>query len=225
MIAGAIFDMDGTLLDSMQVWDQLSQRYLDKFGVRITATDYAALEACTQYQGAQYFCDRYPEITETPAEVARGMDALICARYETLARPREGIYELLDALRARGVRMAVATLTDRHHAEKALRDRGMLEFFDFLLTIDDVGVGKRDPKIYQDAAKRLQLSPAHCLVFEDAPYAAQTAKQAGFPVCGVCEDRYAAGRAQLRAASDWLVSYSFSEVQDSILKKTQNTLA
>ena len=55
MIRGAIFDMDGTLLDSMCVWEQLSQRYLDKFGVRLTATDYAALEACTQFQAAEYF--------------------------------------------------------------------------------------------------------------------------------------------------------------------------
>ncbi|MDR3766931.1 MAG: HAD family phosphatase [Butyricicoccus sp.] len=221
MIAGAIFDMDGTLLDSMCVWDQLSQRYLDKFGVRITAIDYAALEARTQYQGAEYFCQRYPEITETPAEVAQGLDDLIRARYEVLARPREGIYDLLDALRGRGVRMAVATLTDREHAEKALRDRGMLDYFDFMLTIHDVGVSKRDPKIYYETAKRLHLPPASCLVFEDAPYAAQTAKKAGFPVCGVLEPTYAAGEKQLRAASDWFVERSFSEVQDSILQSTQ----
>ena len=221
MIAGAIFDMAGTLLDSMQVWDRLSQRYLDKFGVRITAADYAALEARTQYQGAAYFCERYPEITETPAEVARGLDALICARYEALARPRDGVRELLDALRARGVRMAVATLTDREHAEKALRDRGMLDYFDCMLTIHDVGVSKRDPKIFLESARQLGLPPARCLVFEDAPYAAQTAKRAGFPVCGVLEPTYAAGENELRAASDWVVRRSFAEVQDSILKKTQ----
>ena len=136
MIRGAIFDMDGTLLDSMCVWEELSQRYLGKFGIRITATDYAALEARTQYQGAQYFCERYPEITETPEQVVAGLDSLIASRYEALARPRDGVMELLTALRDAGVRMAVATLTDRMHAEKALADRGMLEFFDFLLTID-----------------------------------------------------------------------------------------
>ena len=219
MIRGAIFDMDGTLLDSMCVWEQLSQRYLNKFGIHITQTDYAALEARTQYQGAQYFCERYPEITETPEQVVAGLDDLIRTRYEALATPRSGVMELLTALRDAGVHMAVATLTDRKHAEKALADRGMLDFFDFMLTIDDVGVSKRDPKIYYMAAERLALPPAACMVFEDAPYAGETAKKAGFAVCGVAEPWYAAGEAQLRAASDLFVEHSFSEVLPDILHK------
>ncbi len=224
----AEYFMDGTLLDSMCVWEQLSQRYLDKFGVRLTATDYAALEACTQFQAAEYFCTRYPAITESPAQVMQGMDLdkfgvrltatdyaaleactqfqaaeyfctrypaitespaqvmqgmdeLICARYEALAKPRDGARELLRALRDAGVSMAVATLTDRKHAEKALADRGMRDFFDVFLTIDDVGVSKRNPKIYQLAAEHMELPPAECMVFEDAPYAGETAKRAG---CG-----------------------------------------
>ncbi len=217
MIRGAIFDMDGTLLDSMCVWEQLSQRYLDKFGVRLTATDYAALEACTQFQAAEYFCTRYPAITESPAQVMQGMDNLICARYEALAKPRDGARELLRALRNAGVSMAVATLTDRKHAEKALADRGMRDFFDVFLTIDDVGISKRNPKIYQLAAEHMELPPAECMVFEDAPYAGETAKRAGFQVCGIAEPWYAAGETQLRAVSDLFMEHSFFEVIPAIL--------
>ena len=219
MIRGAIFDMDGTLLDSMCVWEQLSQRYLGKFGIHITQADYAALEARTQYQCAQYFCARYPEITETPEEVVQGLDALICSRYAALARPREGAPELLRTLRDAGVQMAVATLTDRKHAEKALTDRGLREFFSFLLTIDDVGADKHDPKIYRMAAERMNLPAAACMVFEDAPYAGETAKRAGFQVCGVAEPWYASGRSQLRAVSDVFVEHSFSEVIPVLLHK------
>ena len=71
MIRGAIFDMDGTLLDSMCVWEQLSQRYLDKFGVRLTATDYAALEACTQFQAADTSAHAIPQSPNPPHRSCR----------------------------------------------------------------------------------------------------------------------------------------------------------
>ncbi len=64
--------------------------------------------------------------------------------------------------------MAIATLTARRHAEKALRDRGMLNYFAFMLTIEDVGISKHEPDIYLRAAERLGLRPADCIVFEDA---------------------------------------------------------
>ena len=145
------------------------------------------------------------------------VDNLICARYEALAKPRDGARELRRALRDAGVSMAVATLTDRKHAEKALADRGMRDFFDVFLTIDDVGISKRNPKIYQLAAEHMELPPAECMVFEDAPYAGETAKRAGFQVCGIAEPWYAAGETQLRAVSDLFMEHSFFEVIPAIL--------
>lgn len=211
-IQGAIFDMDGTLLDSMPVWDQLSQRFLGQYGVDVTKADYEAIEGTTQLQGAQYFIDTYPFLPLTAETLITGLDKLITARYEQLARPKEGVRPFLEGLRARGVKLAIATLTARHHAEKALRDRGLLQYFEFMLTIEDVGVSKREPDIYLAAADRLGLLPACCVVFEDAPYAGQTAKKAGFRVCGMAEPAYAEGERLLRAASDWFVERSFDEL-------------
>ena len=79
--------------------------------------------------------------------------------------------------------MAIATLTARRHAEKALIDRDMMKYFEFMLTIEDVGVPKYEPDIYLEAAKRLGLTAGECMVFEDAPYAGVTAKKAGFALC------------------------------------------
>lgn len=219
MIRGAIFDMDGTLLDSMRVWEQLSQRYLDKFGIKISADDYAALEGRTQHENARYFCAQYPAITETPEQVAEGMDNLIRRRYEELALPRHGVIELLTALQEAGVPMAVATLTERGHAERVLRAHGMLDFFRFVLTITDAGVSKRAPRIYHMAAERFGVPASACMVFEDAPYAGETAKRAGFQVCGLREPFYAEGEPLLRSVSDLFVERSFSEVQEEILRK------
>ena len=209
---GAIFDMDGTLLDSMRVWKRLTQGYLKQFGLHVTDEEYAACEGFSQPQVAQYFADKYPQLPGGAAGLMEGMDKLITARYETVAKPRDGVLPFLDGLRRRGVKMAIATLTARRHAEKALRDRDMLDYFDFMLTIEDVGVSKYQPDIYLMSAERLGLTPADCVVFEDAPYACTTAKKAGFRVCGVVEAAYAAGEQELRASSDLIIEHSFDEL-------------
>ncbi len=212
---GAIFDMDGTLLDSMPVWKRLTQGYLKQFGVHITDQDYAVTEGFSQPQVAQYFADRYPELPDAQS-LMDGMDRLISARYEAIAKPKEGVLDFLEGLRRRGVKMAIATLTARRHAEKALRDRDMLDYFEFMLTIEDVGISKREPDIYLQAAARMGLEPASCVVFEDAPYACATARRAGFRVCGMVEPAYAAGEDELRASSDLIVEHSFDELRGKI---------
>ena len=209
---GAIFDMDGTLLDSMPVWKRLTAGYLEQFGVHITDQEYAATEGMSQPEVAQFFIERYPSLPLNVQGLLDGMDELITARYAAIARPRAGVTAYLDGLRARGVKMAVATLTARRHAEKALRDLGMMDYFDFMLTIEDVGVSKWEPDIYLQSAARMGLTPAQCVVFEDAPYACTTAKRAGFYVCGVLEPDYAAGEGELRASSDLVIERSFDEI-------------
>lgn len=212
-LQGAIFDMDGTVLDSMQVWDRLSETYLKQLGVHITAADYAAVEGGTQLGVAQYFVHTY-RLPMTAEEMVTEMNALITARYEAIARPKAGVLDFLEALRARRIPCCIATLTDRHHAEKALRDRDMLRYFDFMLTIEDVGVSKYEPAIYLRAAERMGCAAADCMVFEDAPYAAATAKRAGFQVCGVIERAYADGEALLRESADIILESSFDQLKN-----------
>ncbi len=213
MMQGAIFDMDGTLLDSMLVWDQLSQRFLGQFGIQVTKEDYSAIEGTTQLQGARYFAEKYPQIPLTPEGIVDGLNQIITKRYEQIAKPKEGIVRFLEGLRAKGIPCSIATLTARHHAEKALRDCGMWDYFDFMLTIEDVGVSKRDPAIYLQAAEKMGCHAGQCMVFEDAPYAAETAKKAGFLVCGVLEPAYAAGQPLLQAVSDMLIENSYDEIE------------
>ncbi|MGO5029416.1 HAD family hydrolase [Candidatus Agathobaculum pullicola] len=209
---GAIFDMDGTLLDSMPVWKRLTQGYLAEFGLTITDEEYAVCEGFSQPQVAQYFANRYPELPGGAPGLMEGMDRLITTRYETIAKPKDGVIEFLDGLRRRGVKMAIATLTARRHAEKALRDRNMMGYFEFMLTIEDVGISKYQPDIYLKSAEKMGLAPADCIVFEDAPYACATAKRAGFRVCGMVEPAYAAGENELRSVSDFVVEQSYDEL-------------
>lgn len=209
---GAIFDMDGTLLDSMRVWNHLTQGFLAQYGVHITDADYAQTEGMSQPQIVEYFLERHPSLPFDAQGMQEGMDALITARYASFAEPKAGVRPFLDRLRARSIPMVVATLTARRHAEKVLRDQGMLDYFSFLLTIEDIGVSKHEPDIYLRAAEQLYLTPAACVVFEDAPYAAVSAKRAGFRVCGIGDPAYAAGESELRAVSDFFVTRSYDEL-------------
>lgn len=213
---GAIFDMDGTLLDSMPVWHRLTQNYLKQFNVHITDEDFAACEGFSQPEVADYFLARHPELPLTRETMLDGMDALITSRYESIAVPKDGVLDFLERMRRQGVKMAIATLTARRHAEKALLDRDMMQYFEFMLTIEDIGVSKREPDIYLAAAERLGLAPADCMVFEDAPYAGVTAHRAGFQLCGLAEPAYAAGEAELRSVSDVFIERSYSELDGKL---------
>ena len=215
-IKGAIFDMDGTLLDSMPVWHRLTQNYLKQFNVHITDEDFAACEGFSQPEVADYFLARHPELPLTRETMLDGMDALITSRYESIAVPKDGVLDFLERMRRQGVKMAIATLTARRHAEKALLDRDMMQYFEFMLTIEDIGVSKREPDIYLAAAERLGLAPADCMVFEDAPYAGVTAHHAGFQLCGLAEPAYAAGEAELRSVSDVFIERSYSELDGKL---------
>ena len=215
-IKGAIFDMDGTLLDSMPVWHRLTQNYLKQFNVYITDEDFAACEGFSQPEVADYFLARHPELPLTRETMLGGMDALITSRYESIAVPKDGVLDFLERMRRQGVKMAIATLTARRHAEKALLDRDMMQYFEFMLTIEDIGVSKREPDIYLAAAERLGLAPADCMVFEDAPYAGVTAHCAGFLLCGLAEPAYAAGEAELRSVSDVFIEHSYSELDGKL---------
>ncbi len=215
-IKGAIFDMDGTLLDSMPVWHRLTQNYLKQFNVHITDEDFAACEGFSQPEVADYFLARHPELPLTRETMLGGMDALITSRYESIAVPKDGVLDFLERMRRQGVKMAIATLTARRHAEKALLDRDMMQYFEFMLTIEDIGVSKREPDIYLEAAERLGLAPADCMVFEDAPYAGVTAHRAGFQLCGLAEPAYAAGEAELRSVSDVFIERSYSELDGKL---------
>ena len=187
-IKGAIFDMDGTLLDSMPVWKRLTQNYLKQFDLHITDQDFAACEGFSQPQVADYFLERHPELPLTREQMLDGMDELITSRYETIAKPKPGVIEFLERMHRKGVKMAIATLTARRHAEKALLDRGMMQYFSFMLTIEDVGVPKYEPDIYLEVARRLQVAPEDCLVFEDVPAGILAGKRAGMTVLAVEDD-------------------------------------
>ena len=153
---GAIFDMDGTLLDSMPFWGDSADRFLMKRGVRPPAGLYEALKDLSMVQTADYLRDRFG-VTGTVQDVMDGINEVMEESYFHQIPPKADILSFVDRLARAGVRMCVATATDRYLAEAALKRVGLLDRFEFLLTCTEVGAGKHLPVIYERARERLGL--------------------------------------------------------------------
>ena len=196
-----IFDMDGTLVDSMPAWKALGRDYLEERGFHPTQEQLAIMTPMTMEEGTAYLMDTFG-IKGPPERIVRDMEEIMERRYRTDIPLKPGAADYLAALEAKGVRMCVATATAEPLARICLERLGIARYLEFILSCETVGVGKTAPRVYLEAARRLGAAPANTAVFEDAFYAARTAKKAGFYVVGIPEATYDAHWSQLSALAD-----------------------
>ena len=199
-ISGAIFDMDGTLTDSMFIWMELGKRFLISCGATPSEDLWEHQKVLTLFETAEYFRTEYG-VNMTDEEMYGHMDSLLWPMYHDEVSPKEGIFLLLDRLKERGVKMAVASATDRHLVEMVLEKNGLLPYFSGVFTCSGVGAGKDEPVIYEAALECLGTSKEETIVFEDALFALKTAKNAGFLVAGVY-DEFQDRQDEMEALSD-----------------------
>ena len=184
MIRGVIFDVDGVLLNSMPVWENLGELYLNHLGIEAEKGLGARLYTMSLEQSAAYLIDRY-HLGMTPEEVIRGVNREVEEFYAQRVPLKEGVRQYIEEFRDRGVPMAIATTGDRKNAEAALKRLNVLRFFQGVFTCSEIGSSKNEPDIYYAAALQLDTEPGQTWVFEDALHAIRTAKQAGFRTVGV----------------------------------------
>ncbi|MGM9522139.1 MAG: HAD family hydrolase [Oscillospiraceae bacterium] len=211
---GAVFDLDGTLLDSMPLWNSRGSDYLRGRGIEPAPDVDKRYKALSLAQASEYLKSEYG-IPDTADEIACQLNAGVEQGYRQTVQPKEGVPEFLAFLREKKVRMCVATATERYLVEMVLRRVGLLDFFDGILTCGEVGTGKDVPDIYIKGAELLGTSIEETLVFEDAPHAIRTAKGAGFRVAAVEDGSYVAERDEIRAMSDIYVS-SFYKLMEEL---------
>lgn len=179
-----IFDFDGTLFDSMFIWDQAGELYLRGQGKTPLPSTAEDLRTMSLRQAAQYFQTTYA-LPFPVEEIMEGINRTVEAFYFHDALPKPGVTALLEQLRQAGVAMGIATATDRYQIEAALRRCGLEHYFDAIFTCSEVGHGKERPEIYRMALEHLGADRGSCIVFEDALHAVKTAKADGFPVVAV----------------------------------------
>ena len=183
-IRGAIFDVDGTLLDSMFIWDTIGETYLRSIGYEPREKLNEVFKNMSLFQAARYYRTEYG-VTLSIDEIMNGVNAMLERYYRFEVPLKPGVAELLERLRQNGVRLCIATATDRHLVEAALDRCGVLSCFGEIFTCNEVGHGKDEPDIFEEALRFLGTRKEETLVFDDALYAVRTAKEAGFPVVAV----------------------------------------
>ncbi|MBT1182254.1 HAD family phosphatase [Bifidobacterium sp. CP2] len=184
----AIFDLDGTLLDSMGVWDQVDIDFLAKRGIAVP-DDYMTMVAPMQFrQIAEYTIARFG-LPDTPEALMDEWDDMARVAYATTVEAKPGALDYLKDLRARGVRLGVATSLPPRLREPALEHVGMLGLFDEIVSVDDANdVGKDRPDVFLLAAARLGVEPRDCTVFEDLLVAIRSARSVGMRVWAMHDD-------------------------------------
>lgn len=220
MISGAILDFDGTLFDSMHVWNSAGERYLSSKGRAPAPGLKERLKRLSLFQSACCLKEDY-ELADSPQEIMAEINALVEAEYLLTVQPKAGVADFLDGLRQRGVRLLIATATERYQVEAALERCQLSQFFQDILTCTQLGTSKTEPLIFQEGARRLDCEAAEALVVEDALHAVQTAVAAGFPTLAVY-DAFEPQQEKLQELAD-LYLHSYNDLQPvwSYLSKIQ----
>ena len=207
VIEGAIFDMDGTLLDSMPWWDNLAENYLLARGKEPNPADHELFKALTLEEAADYMRKSYG-LDESTERIYSGMLNAILEPYRTTMPLKPGVARALEALADAGVRLCVATASEKELAQAALSRLGVSGLFDGIYTCPEVGVSKSAPDVFEWALRELGTPRAATVVFEDSLHAVETAHAAGFPVCAVREPANAGDEQAIRALADaWLDTF------------------
>ncbi len=209
MIKGAIFDLDGTLLDSMSIWDTIGEDYLRSLNIEPKENLKETFKTFSLEQSAEYYREHYG-VTLSVQEIISGVNSMISDYYFKTVQLKHGVADFLSKLYKSGVKMCVATVTDSFLAEAALKRCGVLGCFSGIITCAQVGCGKENPRIYREALKILGTNKNQTVVLEDALHALQTAKSDGFKTAAVY-DSHEENQKELKAISDFYIK-DFSDI-------------
>ncbi len=207
---GYIFDLDGTLLDSMEVWQKIYARPFQDVGMSMPKNLLEKINHLSLSDSAVFTVENTGRPL-TPRELAEKGVKTARWTYAHDIELKEGAYELLEKLHSTGKRLGIATATPRGIFEPCLERHGIADFFMSATSVDEVPRGKGFPDIYREEASRLGLFSGECLVFEDSHMGAQGAKDGGFQVVGVYDKQSAKFAKQMQKTCDKYV-YSLKEL-------------
>ena len=215
-IKGIIFDLDGTLLDSMSVWENVDKMFLEENGIVPPKGISDIVKKMTIQDSAAYFKTRFG-LKLSCEYIINRIEEIVSEQYKCIIPLKEGASKTVTLLRQKGYKMCVATATYNSLANSALKRLGLYNNFDFIITCSDAGAGKDKPDIFIQAAKKMKCSPFETAVIEDSLHCIETAVNAGFFTIGVYDKINEPDWKEICLKSDVTVK-NISEITD-ILKK------
>ena len=201
MIRGAIFDVDGTLLDSMAIWEDAGARYLKGLGIQAQEDLGKLLFPMSLQEGAAYMKARY-DLKLSVSQIIEGVGDTVRDYYFYEAPLKKGAADFWGKLSRKDIPMAVATSSELEHIEAAFKRLNVNQYFQKIFTCSQVGAGKSRPDIYFAAGRYLGTEPRETYVFEDVLHAIETADNAGFKTVGIYDRFSESKQEEIRKHSD-----------------------
>lgn len=203
-----LFDLDGTLVDSMWVWRDIDIDFLSAIGRELPDDLQKCIEGMSFTETAEYFKKRF-DIKDDVEDIKSKWNKMAYDKYTSEVKLKKGAKEFLARLKADGILVGIASSNSMTLIEGALKAEGVFEYFDAITTACEAGAGKPAPDIYLLAAKKLDVEPEKCLVFEDIPMGIMAGNAAGMTTVAV-EDDYSKGMRdeKIKLASYYIEDYT-----------------
>lgn len=200
---GAIFDLDGTLINSLIFWnifwESAGVRYFNKSGFMPTPEDDKAVRTMLLSDAMMLIHEKY-KMAESGEELLDFCKESVSDFYKNTVKLKDGVLEFLEYMKDSGVKMCIASATEKSLVKLACERCGIAEYFTDILSCDDIGYGKDRPDIYAEALRCLQTPPSETVVFEDSLIAIKTAGAFGLRCVGIY-DRFNFGQEEIKALS------------------------
>jgi HAD superfamily hydrolase (TIGR01509 family) len=200
-----IFDLDGTLVDSMWVWVAVDEEYIRKYKLTKPENFHGGMEGKSYSETAQYFLDCFPTLPLSKEEIMDEWTKMAHGKYMTEVPLKKGAKEFLEDLKVRGIKTGIASSNSRDMIFDTLRAHGIEQLIDSVRTSCEAGAGKPSPDVYLLVAEDLGTEPEKCLIFEDVPMGILAGKNAGMKTCAIEDEFSRAQEEKKRALADYYI--------------------
>ena len=209
-IDAVIFDLDGSLVDSMWLWKEIDIEYLGGFGIPLPEDLQSKIEGMCFHETALYFKEHFP-IEDSLDKIKADWNRMAWDKYTNEVPLKPGAEDFLKACRENGIKLGIATSNSRELVGNIIQVHKLQDYFASIVTGCDVERGKPAPDVYLTAAGQLQVVPERCLVFEDILPGIQAGKNAGMRVCAVEDDYSMYVKEEKKALADYYIE-SYAEL-------------